>query len=173
MLHINRIPKLVAIGLCLGMVSILYGFVLGGAFGLSEKAIKNHLNQSGKTVIDSVYKGNTAVKDAVVAKSWDYLKRSHLHGGAIGVAAIGVILAMIVLCKPTLWVGLCSVAFGSGALLYSLFWLLAGLIAPSMGSTGAAKEALSFIAVPGAGLTLLGLTGALILVVKDTLIKPS
>jgi preprotein translocase subunit Sss1 len=40
-----------------------------------------------------------------------------------------------------------------------------------MGSTGAAKEALNFVAISGAGLTLLGLTGALILIIKDGLIE--
>jgi hypothetical protein len=166
----SRIPKLMIVGLCLSMASILYGFMLGGAFGLGEKAIKDHLSQSGMEVMDSVYEGDVAAKDAIVAKSWDYLKRSHLHGGAIGAAGVGVILAMILLCKPTALAGLCSVAFGSGAIIYSVFWLWAGLMAPGMGSTGAAKEALSFIAIPGAGLTLLGLTGAMILIVKDALV---
>jgi hypothetical protein len=173
MLDVNRIPTSMIVGLCLSMLSILYGFALGGAFGLGEKAIKDHLSQSGMEVMDSVYKGDAAAKDAVVTKSWDYLKRAHLHGGAIGAAGVGVILAMIVLCKPTPLAGLCSVAFGSGAIIYSVFWLLAGLIAPRMGSTGAAKEALSFIAIPGAGLTLFGLTGAMILIARDALIKPT
>lgn len=172
MSNVNRISKLMIIGLCLSMLSIVYGFVLGGAFGIAEKPMKDHLNQSGVEVMDSVYKGDAAAKDAVAAKSWEYLKRSHLHGGAIGASGVGVILAMIVLCKPIPIAGLCSIALGSGAIIYSVFWLMAGLLAPGMGSTGAAKEALSFVAIPGAGLTLLGLIGSMVMIVKDAVIKP-
>jgi len=57
-------------------------------------------------------------------------------------------------------------SLGAGALLYSLFWLFAGFTAPSLGSTGAAKEALSFIAIPGAGLCLLGVVGTILSVLK-------
>jgi hypothetical protein len=169
MIDVMKIPKLMIIGLCLSMLSILYGFTVGGAFGLAEKGMKQHLNQSGVAVLDTVYKGDVAAKDAVVAKSWEYFKRSHLHGGAIGSAGVAVILAMILLCKPLPIAGWCSVAFGSGAIIYSVFWLFAGLLAPGMGSTGAAKENLNFMAIPGAGLTLIGLTGAIILIIKDAL----
>jgi len=34
--------------------------------------------------LQSAYQGNVAAKDAVVKKSWEYLKRAHLNGGAIG-----------------------------------------------------------------------------------------
>ena len=55
----------------------------------------------------------------------------------------------------------------AGALLYAIFWMWAGFKAPGLGSTGAAKEALSFIAVPGAGLALLGAAGSLFAVLFD------
>ena len=79
--------------------------------------------------------GDVAAKDAVVKKSWDYLKRAHLHGGAIGAAAIGSILALILLCRLGMLAKLSALAFGSGAFIYSLFWLFAGLAAPGLGST--------------------------------------
>ena len=171
MIKMGNTPALMIIGLFLSMAAILYGFAIGGAFGLAEAAMKDNLNQSGTAVLDAVYKGDVAAKDAVVAKSWEYMKRSHLHGGAIGAAGVGFILAMIVLCRPGRMAGWCAVAFGSGAIIYSVYWLFAGLIAPGMGSTGEAKEALNFIAIPGAGLTLLGMTGSMILIMKDALFK--
>jgi len=134
----QSVPKSIAAGACLSLLAILLGFSLGGAFGAVEAPIKKHLDDSGSAVLESVYKGDAAAKDAVVKKSWEYLKRAHMHGGAIG----------------------------TGALLYSLFWLWAGLKAPGIGSTGAAKESLSFIAIPGAGLSILGLCGTIISVVK-------
>lgn len=168
----QRRPRWTVFGLCLSLFAILYGFALGGAFGLAEKGIKAHLNESGLRVLNSVYQGDVAAKDAVVAKSWNYLQRSHLHGGGIGAAGVAVILAMLVLCRPGPISGWAAVAFGGGAILYSIFWLIAGLIAPGLGSTGAAKEALKFIAVPGAGLTLLGLATSIVLIIKDTWITP-
>jgi hypothetical protein len=57
-------------------------------------------------------------------------------------------------------------------LLYASFWMIAGFMAPGMGSTGAAKEYLSFLAIPGAGLCLLGACGTLFSVAKASLLRP-
>ncbi len=162
----KAVSKSVAAGACFSLLTILLGFLLGGAFGAAEEPIKKRLNDSGTAVLQSVYKGDAAAKDAVVKKSWEYLKRAHLHGGAIGTAALGSIIALINLCRPGILVSLSALSFGSGALIYSVFWLLAGFAATGLGSTGAAKESLSFIAIPGAGLCIIGLCGTIFSVVK-------
>lgn len=166
------VPKPVAVGLCLALLAILLGFLLGGAFGAVEDSIKKHLSDSGTASLQSVYNGDAAAKDAVVNKSWAYLQRAHLHGGGIGTAATASILALVLLCRMGALATLSALAFGSGALIYSLFWLLAGLAAPKLGSTGAAKESLSFVAFPGAGLCILGLCGTLVSVVRACFFAP-
>ena len=164
----HRVPGSIAVGVSLSLLAILFGFVLGGVFGSLESSVKQHLDDSGTAVLESVYNGDVATKDAVVAKSWEYLKRAHLHGGSIGTAALGAILAMILLCPPGQIARLSAVALGAGALIYSLFWLFAGLSAPGLGSTSVAKESLSFVAIPGAGLCVLGLCGTIFVVVKTS-----
>ena len=150
------IPKAVAVGLCLALLSVLFGFLLGGAFGAVESSIKQQLDDSGTAVLASVYHGDVEAKNAVVSKSWAYLQRAHLHGGAVGTAACAAI-AILILLSPLGWLEqISALAFGSGSLLYALFWLLAGWAAPRLGSTGLAKESLAFVALPGAGLCLLG-----------------
>ena len=62
---------------------------------------------------------------------------------------------------------MCSVALGLGGLGYATFWLAAGLRAPVLGSTGLAKEALSFWSIPSAGLLLSGTVLALALFVAE------
>ncbi len=171
--QMHIVPTSIAVAVCLSLLAILFGFVLGGLFGSVESSIKKHLDDSGTAVLQSVYQGDVAAKDAVVAKSWDYLKRAHLHGGAIGSAAIGSILALILLCRLGMLAKLSALAFGSGALIYSLFWLLAGLAAPGLGSTGVAKESLKFLAIPGAGLCILGLCGTIFSVVKACFFAPT
>lgn len=162
---IRTVPRLMAVGMCLALLAILFGFVLGGAFGAIEGAIKTHLDDSGTAMLHSAYAGDVAAKDAVVKKSWEYLQRAHLHGGAIGTAALASILTLILLgCLGTL-AKVSALAFGAGALLYPLFWLCAGLAAPGLGSTSVAKASLEFMAVPGAGLCLLGVSGTLVSVV--------
>jgi hypothetical protein len=48
---------------------------------------------------------------------------------------------------------------GLGSLGYGIFWLLAGFLAPGMGSTGAAKESIALIAqVSGASFFVAGVT---------------
>lgn len=168
----HHVERPLAAGLLLAFTAVLFGFALGGAFGAVESRIKGRLERSGAAVLDTVYKGDVAAKDAVVKKSWEYLQRAHLHGGAIGTAAAVAILALILLCPPRPLEKASALAFGSGALLYSVFWLCAGLIAPGLGSTGQAKETLSFMAIPGAGLCLLGLLGTIVCVAKATLRAP-
>lgn len=166
-------PKPMAAGLCLALLTIFFGFALGGAFGAAEAPIKKRLADSGTDALETAYAGDAAARDAVVKKSWEYLQRAHLHGGAIGTAAVASILTLFLLCRPGAVPTFSALAFGAGALLYSLFWLIAGFKAPGMGSTGAAKESLQFIAIPGAGLCLLGLAGTIVSVVKDRLLAKS
>lgn len=168
----RAVPKTVAAGACLSLLAIIFGFVIGGAFGAAEGAIKKRLENSGNAVLETVYKGDAAAKDAVVKKSWQYLIRAHLHGGAIGTAALASIGALILLCPLGPVAQASALAFGAGALLYASFWMIAGFMAPGMGSTGAAKEYLSFIAIPGAGLCLLGACGTLFCVAKARLLRP-
>lgn len=168
---IVSVPKPVVAGILLAMFAILFGFGLGLVFGAAESQVKQTLQSSGTAALDAAYQGDVAKKDAVVAKSWQYLLRAHLHGGAIGAAALGSIAILLLVTRLGLLAQASALSFGAGALLYAVFWLLAGFKAPGMGSTGAAKEALNLIAVPGAGLAVLGLVGSIIAVVKDTLLR--
>jgi hypothetical protein len=95
------------------------------------------------------------------------MKRAHLHGGAIGAAALAAIVLLGLFGSTGLLERGSAAAFGAGSLLYSGFWLAAGLAAPSLGSTGEAKEALGFLAIPGAGLCLLGIAGTLLSVLRQ------
>ena len=169
----TQIPRSVAVGACLALVATLLGFALGGAFGAAEGAIKKHLEGSGAAVLQDVYGGDAAAMDAVVKKSWEYLQRAHLHGGGIGASALASIVTLVLLCRLGAVAQVSSLSFGAGALLYSLYWLFAGLAAPGLGSTGAAKESLEFLAIPGAGLCITGLCGTLWAVVEACfLVRP-
>jgi hypothetical protein len=157
----------------MALLSIGFGFLLGGTFGAIEDPIKSHLRSSADAVLDSVYEGDPVKRDAVVAKSWSYLKRAHLHGGAIGTAALASIVLLGLLGTVGLLERASAVAFGGGALLYAAFWLAAGLIAPGMGSTREAKDALGFLAIPGASLCLLGIGGTLLSTLRTMLARPA
>ena len=159
-------------GIILALLSIAFGFLLGGSFGVAEDTIKGYLRSSADAGFETVYQGDASKREAVVAKSWTYLKRAHLHGGAIGTAALSSILLLVLFGRAGLLERISAAAFGAGALLYSMFWLAAGLTAPAVGSTGEAKEMLGFIAIPGAGLCLLGIGGTLLSVLKQ-LIAPA
>jgi len=159
-------------GILLALLSIAFGFLLGGAFGAVEGPIKGHLRSSAEAVFETVYEGDASKRDAVIAKSWSYMKRAHLHGGAIGAAALASIVLLGLLGSSGLLERISAVAFGAGSLLYSTFWLAAGLTAPAVGSTGEAKEALGILAIPGAGLCLLGIGGTLLSVLRQLLASP-
>ena len=160
------VPRPMAFGALLALISVLFGFVLGGGFGYAEDAFKDRLAASGAAALQTAYNGDAAAKDAVVSKAWSYLQRAHMHAGAIGSAALATIAILLLVARPSALANVSAASFGAGALLYSTFWLWAGFIAPGMGSTGAAKESLQFLAVPGAGLALIGACGSLICVAR-------
>lgn len=170
----HPVPNLrpLAPGVILALLSIAFGFLLGGAFGAVEDSIKGHLRSSADAVFDTVYQSDATKRDAVLDKSWAYMKRAHLHGGAIGAAALASIVLLGLFESTGLLERISASAFGAGALLYSVFWLIAGLAAPSVGSTGEAKEALRFLAIPSAGLCLLGVGGTLLSVLRQLIARP-
>jgi hypothetical protein len=160
-------------GLVLSLLTILFGFGLGGAFGAAEDSLKQRLRDGASGAKDTIYAGDEAKMNAVVDKSWAYLKRAHLHGGAIGAVALGATLLTAALRRPgrRTRAGV-SLALGAGGLGYALFWLLAGFSAPSLGGTGPAKDAFEWLAVPSAGLLLLGILAVLVLTVRDLFTDP-
>ena len=151
-------------GALLALLTILFGFAVGGAFGAFEDSLKKGLADRAAAVQGSVYGGDVAKAKSVVDKSWSYYKRAHLHGGAIGAVALGGVLLLAALRRPCRHVrrGL-SAALGAGGLGYSVFWLLAARAAPTLGGTGAAKESLQWLAVPSVGLLMIGLLGVILL----------
>ena len=94
---------------------------------------------------------------------------SQLDAAALGSAALALMLLLSMLERSSVALrsGV-STALGIGALGYPIFWLLAGLTAPGLGGTGAAKQSLEWLAVPTAGLLLVGLLGVIVLFVMET-----
>jgi hypothetical protein len=161
-------------GVLLAVLTILFGFAMGVAFGAAEDSLRAGLQAGGDSVLDSVYGGDTAKLKAVVDKSWAYLKRAHLHGGAIGAAVLVALGLLTALTRPSSLVraGL-SVGMGLGAMGYSVFWLLAARAAPRLGGTGIAKESLSWLAIPSAGLLMMGFAAVLGLTVLELFLTPA
>ncbi len=158
--HTQLLP--LAPGILLSLLSIFFGFVLGALFGALESGFKPIMRENGKKVLDTVYGGDTDKLEAVVSKAWKYAIRGHIHGGAIGTSALACILLLSLLGAPGLLEKVSAVSFGAGSLIYSAFWIVAAFKAPSVGKPKQAKEDLWWIAMPGAGLCLIGLTGTFI-----------
>ncbi|HET9603842.1 MAG TPA: hypothetical protein VFO96_06090 [Gemmatimonadales bacterium] len=150
-------------GFLLATLTVFLGFALGGLFGLNEDAIKSRLSARAAAVEATVYRGDAAAADAVLAKSWTYMQRAHLHAGATGTAAVALIGMLVLVGVAPRSIRVTGILLGLGALGYSLFWLWAGFRAPALGGTGAAKESLRWLAMPSAGAILLGTLCTLVL----------
>ena len=159
-------------GLALAAFTILLGFGLGGLFGLNEDIIKRRLAASASAVTATVYQGDATAAAPVLAKSWEYMQRAHLHGGAIGTAAVGLILVLLLIGATPRAVRVLGIALGAGGLGYSAFWLWAGFIAPGLGSTGAAKESLRWLAMPSSGAVMLATAAAAFLCLRAAVRGP-
>ena len=165
----NLLP--VRIGILLSLLTILYGFGLGGTFGAFEDGIKGHLKVKAENNLDSAYSGDMAKLKKITDKSWVYFKRAHLHANGLGTASLALILLLTILEISKVAKLVNSLALGIGSLGYSLFWMFAGLKAPALGSTGMAKESLSWLAIPTAGLCIAGLSMVIILFISCIYVK--
>ncbi len=153
-------------GLVLAILTILYGQGMGLAFGAAEDSIKDRLKGDAAAVLDTVYGGDQAKADAVSSKSWTYMKRAHLHAGGMGTTAVALAALVALVGVGAMATKLVGIGLGLGGLGYSLFWMLAGFRAPGLGSAGAAKETLEWLALPSAGIFVLCTVAALVLVIR-------
>lgn len=154
-------------GLAFALLAVAFGFAMGVLFGANEEAMKGHLKAEGEAVLAEKYGGDAARLKTVLDKSWVYFQRAHLHGGGIGAIALALCLLLAALPgAPARLAPLAALSSGVGALGYSVFWLLAGLKAPALGGTGAAKESLEWLAVPSSGLAVVGLLLTLLLTLR-------
>jgi len=147
----------VKFGLLFALITLVYGFGLGGTFGLFEENIKKHLNNNAKQVSSSVYNGDEAKMKEITDKSWTYFKRAHLHANGLGTASVALIILLSFFTVGNKMKRITALFLGIGSLGYSMYWMFAGLKAPGLGSTGLAKESLAWLAFPSAGLCILGL----------------
>lgn len=140
-----------SIGLMLAILTILFGQGMGIVFGLNEDAIKSRLKADAAGVQATIYQNDGVAAKAVVDKSWNYMQRAHLHAGGMGTTAVALIAVLCLIGAPRPVNALVSMALGAGGLGYSVFWMWAGFRAPALGSTGAAKESLKWLAMPSSG----------------------
>jgi len=155
-------------GLALAVVTLLFGFALGIVFGLNEDAIKSRLSASAAAVEATVYHGDPSAATPVLEKSWRYAQRAHLHAGGLGTTAIALIVALLLVGTASGLTRVLSMALGIGGLGYSLFWLWAAFRAPGLGSTGAAKESLAWLAMPSSGIFVLATAAVAMLTLRAT-----
>jgi len=163
---IVTLSKPLAVAAMLALLGILYGFTLGANFGANEDNIKAAMEESGRAVLATTYGGDEDKLNGVLRQSWTSLQRAHLHGGAIGTAALACILALALLCRGGLLVNLSALAFGVGGVLYPFHFGMAAFAAPGLGSMDAAKKSVEWLAVPGAGGALIGLLGTMVCVAR-------
>ncbi len=104
-------------------------------------------------------------------KSWVYFKRAHLHANGLGTASVVLIILVSFLPISNKIKSINAIFLGIASLGYSLYWMLAGLKAPTKGSTGLAKESLRWLALPSSGLCIIGLIMIVALVIKSLFVK--
>ena len=142
-------------GLVLCVATILFSFVLGASMGANENFFRNDFKQTIKANAAKVY-GNDKVKmDRADERAWTYVKRAHMHAAGVGPIGIVLLAPLPFLGIPARLQGLIAVGYGLGAFFYPMSWLIAGYRIPALGSTGAAKESIAWLAQPAVGLLIL------------------
>jgi len=161
----------IRIGLVLGLLTVMFGFGLGAVFGIAEDGIKEKMKSDAQAVFQEKYQNDEEKVTKTIDKSWVYLKRAHLHANGIGTTALVLMVLLSALSVRFQHKQVIAIFLGLGGLLYSLFWLLAGLNAPAMGGTSAAKSHFEYIAIFGSSLAILGLLGVVWHTIKSLFIN--
>ena len=172
MSHFNDNLKPLRFGLLFALLTLLYGFGLGAAFGAFEDKIKGSLKADAKAVLAEKYDGDEAKAKKITDKSWVYWKRAHLHANGLGTSSLAMIGLLSFLAASVRFKAIVAILLGVGGLGYGMYWMLAGMRAPGLGSTGAAKASLEWLAIPSSGAVIVGLVCVLALLVKCAF-KPS
>jgi hypothetical protein len=164
-------------GLVLGLVAVLYGWSLGILFGAGEDWLRRgfvadaeasralYVQKAGSE------EGATAAIKRIDEAAFHYFIRAHLHAGAIGSIAIGASVVLALLSVSARLKALASTLLGFGSVGYSVFWMWAGLRAPALGTTRAAKESLRWLAWSSSGALMVGAVLTLSLVTADLLLR--
>ena len=163
----------IKLGLAFAMIAILFGGIMGLGFGCCEEVFKDTFKEHSRRVLGEKYNGSQNKADKVSAKSWVYMKRAHLHSQTMGVISIALSLIAAGLSFPRFLQISISLMSGLGAIGYGLFWLLASFFAPSMGSTGAAKEIVGFLAQISTGSFLIATLGLFLMLGFKVFIQKS
>lgn len=151
--------------LLIALLAMTFGHGIGIAFGVAEDDMKGALQSRADAVLADKYGGDATKAKAVVDKSWSYVKRAHMHAGALGTGAIALALLLAFLAAPALRLRQAiALASSIGALGYGVYWLLAAFAAPGLGGTGAAKEAYAWIGLPSSALVVAATVGSLVCV---------
>ena len=167
----------VRFGLLFGLLAILYGWGLGLVFGAYEHEWRQRFIDDAERN-RALYVAKTGSEEAATAaikkideSAWTYSLRAHMHAGGIGSIAIGGSVLLSLLSVGRTWKLLASTLLGVGAIGYPLFWMLAGMRTPGLGSTGAAKESLQWLAIPSAGGLFVGGLITFGLVIADLFVR--
>lgn len=155
------------IGALMSLLTLLLGFGLGALFGLAEDSIKEGF--AGAARLTLAHNATDLEKEArsLTGRAWTYMKRSHLHANGLGTSSLAAILLMTLLPGSDGSKRLTSLMLGIGAFGYSTFWLLAAQRTPVLGSPGAAKESLGWLAIPSTGFLVVGLLLVIWMVVRS------
>ncbi|MBS0662736.1 MAG: hypothetical protein JSR48_05690 [Verrucomicrobia bacterium] len=160
------------LGLGLAILTILYGQGMGVFFGLNEEAIQNQLKTSAAAVRLTAYNGDDAAIKVVLGNAWNFIRRAHLHAGGMGTTAFALMLVVGFLNPPRLAAWLIGIGLGAGGLGYSAFWMWAGLRAPGLGGTKAAKESLRWLAMSSSGAFVVATLAVLVLLIIAMVSRP-
>jgi len=158
-------------GLLLAVLTLLLGFGLGITFGLNEDGIRAGWKSSAMAVRETVYKSNDAAIATVNERAWRYMLRAHLHAGGLGASALGLIGVLVLIGAAPAATRAISLGLGAGGLGYSGFWMWAAYRAPLLGSTGAAKESLWWLAMPSSAIVVLATAAVAVLLVRAMLAR--
>jgi len=143
---LNERIKSVRWGLLLAIGTLLFGIVMGVAFGVVEDTFKDWIKASIGLYPELHDSGSAS-------KTWRYAQRAHFHATGVGAFTLGmIVLLALTNLRPQLK-SVTAVLIGLGGL-YPLAWLSIFLYSPSMGR-GPAHEALATLVPTYAGVACL------------------
>ena len=165
----------VKFGVFFATLTLLFSYSLGMYYGIANDSIKAQRKATVKVHAED-FKNNAKKMDGAIETSSKYMKRAHLHGGAIGAGTLALCLALGLFVKNIFGFSegftnniktLLSIALGLGGTLYSVYWLVVSYGVLEVADKHEVKEAYAWMVYLGAGPMYLATLATTILILLN------
>lgn len=150
-------PRCVLATLSAGLLTVVFGFALHGMMEIGEEGLRDSLRGRAEAVIETVYQvGGRSAAKAATDDAWALISRARMIALIAGTLTLTLGVATLLPAARPRSGRLGVTAMGAGSIMEAARVLIAGVLTPSLGSTGSALDRVAWLAPCALSVVLAG-----------------